>query len=351
MDSDEVLEFWEAYDWDWKSLEDVKKFVDDAIKTGCYEYSLDAFDYFGGATNGENWYNNWWDPVHGAIYDCVKTFSEEEMDVVVAILLKPFEDYSDNGDQAIYDALIEAYPRFLTKSDQYKDSLKIYYEYWCEFSWFPFGEEFFSWTFFGVETIAKSPQIPVEFLTRIFEDSFTMEHIYRAYRVRVALALNPSTPLKVLEYLFRNRDTCDWMLHDHEEKVCLVTNSSSYSINSGEMELEAARETARKVENFTIITNERWDSCPYANLMSHLLDIEIEIESARESLLIAFAKNPALPVQWYEELAKIELDSVRYFLSKNASIPTELKARYAIENPTYTYKSSEGWHSEEFILK
>jgi hypothetical protein len=355
MDSEQVFEFWDEYDWNWKSTADVEKFVDDAIETGCYEYSLEAFGYFIDGTSGQNWYECWWSPVHSAIKSCVKNFSEEEMDKVVAILLKPFDDYSDNGDQAIYDALIVHYPQFLAKSDDYTETLNIYYKHWCEFSWFPFMEEFFNWTYFGVETIAKSPQIPKDFLAQIFEDSFTMEHIYRAYRVRVALATNPSTPMKVLEFLFRNKNTNDWMLFDQDEysfeDSFMDVDEDSYFVDPQYSGLEVARATAGKVENFSISTDSMWASCPRANLMWHLLDFEIEIESARESLLIAFAKNPALPNEWYEELASIEVNSVRYFLSKNPSISHELKARYAIENPTYTYKSSEMWRGHEVTLE
>ena len=337
MDATEVFDFWNNYNgWDWESPADVSNFVDHALRTGVYEYSLGAFGYFEGSNSGENWYTNWWYPTQVSIKRMVEKFSSQDLDHSIDILLKPFEDF-DAGDQAIYNALLNSDSETIKSNSLFRQSLKIYLRDWCEFSWFSFEDRYFTWTFFGPETFAKSPNTPSEFLIELFEESFTYDHPLKAFRARVALAMNPLTPEGIIEFLYMNRLSNDWLLHDPEEEGILIKDGNQYSIDEDLSSIKEMRSTASEVENLSLETDEMWSSCPGANFVENIFGIQWEVSTAKEALFTALAHNPSLSATQYLELSKTGFDSVTYFLSKNLSIPQDLKEFYLSEKPTFTY--------------
>jgi hypothetical protein len=337
MDATEAFEFWNNYDgWDWESPADISNFVDHALRTGVYEYSLGAFGYFDGSNSGENWYTNWWYPTQVAIKKMIKKFPSQDLDDAIEILLKPFEDFNE-GDQAIYNALLNSNSEVIKSNSLFRQSLKTYLRDWCEFSWFHFESRYFTWTFFGPETIAKSPNTPSEFLAEVFEETFTYDHPLKAFRVRVALAMNPLTPEEIIKFLYVNRLSNDWLLHDPDEEGILIKNGDLYSIDEDLSSITEMRSTASEVDKFSLETDEMWSSCPGANFVENIFGIQWQVSTAKEALFCALAHNPSLSVKQYLELSKSGFESVTYFLSKNASIPEELKKLYSSEKPTFTY--------------
>ena len=353
MNTDEVFRLWNDYDWNWKTTGDVQKFVDDAVESGCYEYSLGAFGVFTDGVEAEDWYFNYWNPVHEAIADIAKNFSESEMEAALDILMKPFADYSD-GDPAIYDALLESLPGFPVKWDKYADTLNEYTRNWSEFAWYcPIGRAF-TWTYFSAETVAKCHWIPAAFLREMFEETAVggfFDHPNRLLRIRLALATNPNTPTEILNFIFENRHNADWLIYDPEESGALVLEDGRYRINEdveGFKELRAEAETTRK---FQAATGDMWYDCGQPQYIDHLAGIDWEATDATEALLMCLAKNPALPEEFYDQLAAEDSAPVTYILSKNLGIPDTMKARFALENPTLTFQPVMSTYADEETLR
>jgi hypothetical protein len=352
MDVDSVFELWNDYNWDWKSPADVKKFVDDAVETDCYGYSLGAFGVFSEDVTAEDWYFNYWSPVHGAIKEISQKFSETDLKQSVDILMKPFPDY-DEGDPAIYDALLEYIPGFPQAWGEYADTLETYVRDWSEFAWYcPIGREF-TWTYFSAETVAKSPQISSEFLQAMFDETWidgAYSHPNRSLRIRLALATNPSTPQAILHFLFTHRNTADWLLQDKEEVGLLISQDNKYLINETAVGIAALREEAEETRKFRAVTGEMWYDCAQPEYIDHLIGIDYEASDASQALAMCLAMNPAITEEMCDGLSSMESEPVTYLLSKNPGIPTTLKARYALENPTFTFQPVMSTYADEETL-
>jgi hypothetical protein len=197
--------------------------------------------------------------------------------------------------------------------------------------------------------MARSKNIDPIYLRRIFEASFVAINSYRSFRARVALATNPNCPKDIVEFLWTNRDSENWLLNDHEGFGFLTHSDGKYLINETIAELEECRKTARMALGFKIPTDDRFDSGPGAEYVENLLDIQWEADSARTCLLAAFAKNTNLSEIQYEELYKETDPLVRYFQSKNSSLKKELKVALALESPTFTFTPYDGDQEEETL--
>mgnify|MGYP006276785301 CR=1 FL=1 len=344
------LDFWREYDWDWKSPDDVKRFVEDAIEREVYEYAWGVLDEFG----EEDFYNSWWYSVQNAIKNIALNFSESELKKAMEHFLEG--DFTD-FDPAIFDAMLKYVPDFPQKYPGYLDYIEeimpeSWVSEWWEFSWYPFIGRYLTWTFWGPESMARSENIDPLYLRRIFHHSINAENPYRTFRARVALATNPKCPIEILEYLWSNRNGADWLLRNSEEDVLTFVNGEMI-INGNEESIANMKDEAKKTLEFKYPTNERWESGPGAFYVDNILDIEWEAEDATTCLLAAFAKNTGLSEEKYWELSKEGHPLVRYFLSKNPNIPKEMKASFVLESPTFTFTPYGGDASftEEVTLK
>jgi hypothetical protein len=347
----EELEFWVQYDWNWKSPDDVKKFVEVALENDVYQYAWGALEDLG----EESFYSIWWNSVQGAIEAMVPRFSETDLKSSIGFLLQG--DF-DECDPAIFDALLKHVPEFPRKYPEINDYLESIMpdnrlSDWWEYSWYPFNGRYFTWTFWGPETMARSIYIDPIYLTRIFKNSIVAENPYRTFRARVALASNPNCPKEILEFLWTNRDSENWLLRDYEEEDDLIANlGGKYVINSNHPSIEKIKDEAKLTLDFQVATSGRWDSGPGAQYVENLFDIQWEADNARTCLLAAFAKNTNLSQAQYADLYKETHPLVRYFLSKNPSLQEELKVALVLESPTFSFIPYEDPnYTEEKILK
>jgi hypothetical protein len=343
------LEFWIQYDWNWKSPSDVKEFVVVATERETFNYAFGTLEIYG----YEDYIGHWWDPVQDAIALMAKNFSKEDLSQAINYILFPEGDPYSECDPAIFDALLKFVPGFpndFPESTKYLDGIVQAGSDWWDSSWYPLIGRYVTWTFWGPETMARSKNIDPIYLRRIFEASFVAINSYRSFRARVALATNPNCPEDILEFLWTNRDSENWLLNDYEEFGLLTHIDDKYKINETVAELEECRKTALMALDFKIPTDDRFDSGPGAQYVENLLDIQWEADSARTCLLAAFAKNTNLSESQYEELYKETDPLVRYFLSKNPSLKKELKVALALESPIFTFTSYDG-DQDEVTLK
>jgi hypothetical protein len=345
------LEFWIQYDWNWKSPSDVKEFVVVATERETFEYAFGTL----GVDAYQEYIDHWWNPVQDAIALMAKNFSREDLSKAINYILYPEGDPYSECDPAIFDALLKFVPGFpndFPDSTKYLDKVMPENDSsdWWAFSWYPLLGENITWTFWGPETMARSTNINPKYLRRIFERSFVAINSYRSFRARVALATNSNCPEDILEFLWTNRDSENWLLNDYEEFGLLTQIDGKYLVNETVAEFEECRKTARMALDFRIPTDGTFDSGPGAWCVENLLDIQWAADSARTCLLAAFAKNTNLSEAQYEELYKETEPLVRYFLSKNPSLKKELKIALALESPTFTFTPYDG-DQEEVTLK
>ena len=344
----EELEFWVQYDWNWKSPSDVKEFVVVATERETFEYAFGTLEIYG----YQEYIDHWWNPVQDAIALMAKNFSREDLSQAINYILFPEGDPYSECDPAIFDALLKFVPGFpsdFPESTKYLDGIVEAGSNWWDSSWYPLLGSYITWTFWGPETMARSKNIDVKYLRRIFELSFRSVNSYRSFRARVALATNPNCPKDILDFLYTNKDTSDWLLNDYEEYGLLTHIDGKYLIDETVAELEECRKTALMALDFKIPTDDRFDSGPGAEYVENLLDIQWEADSGRTCLLAAFAKNTNLSESQYEELYKETDPLVRYFLSKNPSLQKELRVALALESPTFTFTPYDGDQEEETL--
>jgi hypothetical protein len=350
MNYEEIFEWLdEPGFWNWKSPEDVKNFVEDCLERNVYEYAWGTIDHLG----EESFHTMWWESVQESIEAIVKKFSEADLRTSIGFLLQG--DF-DECDPAIFDALLKYVPGFPQKYPEFNEYLESVMPEdslsdWWEYSWYPFETRFFTWTFWGPETMARSIHVDPIYLTRIFNNSIRAENSYKTFRARVALASNPNCPKEIVEFLWANRDSENWLLRDYEEEDDLIANlEGTYVINSNHPSIEEIKDEAKLTLDFQVDTTERWDSGPGAQYIENLLDIQWEADSARTCLLAAFAKNTNLSQAQYADLYKETHPLVRYFLSKNPSLHEELKVALVLESPTFTFTPYDG-DQDEVTLK
>ena len=343
----EELEFWIQYDWNWKSPSDIKEFVLVATERETFEYAFGTLEIYG----WQEYIDHWWNPVQDAIALMAKNFSREDLSQAINYILFPEGNPYSECDPAIFDAFLKFVPGFpndFPESTKYLDKVMPVNDSsdWWAFSWYPLLGTNLTWTFWGPETMARSKNIDPIYLRRIFEASFVAINSYRSFRARVALATNPNCPKDIVEFLWTNRDSENWLLNDHEGFGFLTHSDGKYLINETIAELEECRKTARMALRFGIATDGTFDSGPGARYVENLLDIQWEADSARTCLLAAFAKNTNLSESQYEELYKETDPLVRYFLSKNPSLQKELRVALALESPTFTFTPYDGYQDE-----
>ena len=344
----EELEFWVQYDWNWKSPSDVKEFVVVATERETFEYAFGTLEIYG----YQEYIDHWWNPVQDAIALMAKNFSREDLSQAINYILFPEGDPYSECDPAIFDALLKFVPGFpsdFPESTKYLDGIVEAGSNWWDSSWYPLLGSYITWTFWGPETMARSKNIDVKYLRRIFELSFRSVNSYRSFRARVALATNPNCPKDILDFLYTNKDTSDWLLNDYEEFGLLTHIDGKYLVNEEVTEIEECRKTALMALGFKIPTDDRFDSGPGAEYVENLLDIQWEADSARTCLLAAFAKNTNLSESQYADLYKETHPLVRYFLSKNPSLQKELRVALALESPTFTFTPYDGDQEEETL--
>ena len=344
----EELEFWVQYDWNWKSPSDVKEFVVVATERETFEYAFGTLGIYA----YQEYIDHWWNPVQDAIALMAKNFSREDLSQAINYILFPEGNPYSECDPAIFDALLKFVPGFpsdFPESTKYLDGIVEAGSNWWDSSWYPLLGSYITWTFWGPETMARSKNIDPKYLRRIFELSFRSVNSYRSFRARVALATNPNCPKDILDFLYTNKDTSDWLLNDYEEYGLLTHIDGKYLIDETVAELEECRKTALMALDFKIPTDDRFDSGPGAEYVENLLDIQWEADSGRTCLLAAFAKNTNLSESQYEELYKETDPLVRYFLSKNPSLQKELRVALALESPTFTFTPYDGDQEEETL--
>ena len=332
---------WNEYGWDWKTSDDVKEFVELVLENfSTYEYAYETL----GNSSDENFYCQWWGPVQQAVKSMAEGFERSDLEDSIMHLLAP-KGYFVECDSAIFDALLKYVPGFPSQYPNFADAIEKFLwrdengsSDWWDYSWYPFISANFTWTFWGPETLARSPSIDPGYLTKIFLLSFNAETPYKSFRARVALATNLNCPTEILEFLYENRNSVDWLLNDVEEEGVLQFENGRYSINEELETITERRQDAELTQSFRYPTNTNWSSGPGAQYIANLLDVEWEADSAQTCLLAALAKNPALADEKYIELAKVEHPLVRYFLSQNRSIPDKLQKRLQEEKPTFTYQ-------------
>ena len=125
-------------------------------------------------------------------------------------------------------------------------------------------------------------------------------------------------------------------LDDELDISILNISEDSISIDCDSGFFEEARE---QIEEMTDLTHQIYGKdleLRGAAVLDTLFNISMEGQTARECLLASFAKNPGLPEDKYEELAKEDSDLVRYMLSKNPGIPKTLAVQLALEGCTFT---------------
>jgi len=346
---------WNEYEWDWKTPDDVRDFVELVLENiSTYEYAYESI----GDSSDENFYSHWWGPVQQAIKSMAKNFQPSDLEESIMHLLAPNGRFVE-CDPAIFDALLKYVPGFPVRYPKFADAIEQFIwrdendtSDWWDYSWYPFISAEFTWTFWGPETLARTPNIDPEYLTRIFLLSFKAETPYKSFRARVALATNRNCPTEILEFLYSNRNSVDWLLNDVEEQGVLLFENGKYSIDEKLETITELRKDAELTETFSYPTDTNWSSGPGAQYIANLLDVEWEADSAQTCLLAALAKNPALTSEKYLELAKVEHPLVRYFLSQNHSVPDELLRRLQEEKPTFTYQpySSHPRYTDEITL-
>ena len=333
---------WNEYNWNWKKPADVKEFVELVLENNStYEY---AYETLRDSGDDENFYLQWWHPVQQAVERMAKSFNQSDIEDAIMYLLAPEGDFVE-CDPAIFDALLKYVPGFPNMFPKFENAIEVFLERdasytsdWWDFSWYPFISANLTWTFWGPETLARSPNIDPQYLTRIFLLSFNAETPYKSFRARVALATNPNCPPEILEFLYTNRNSVDWLLNDVEEEGVLLCEDDKYSINEDLESISERRKDAELTQSFRFPTDTNWSSGPGAEYVANLLDIEWEAENAQICLLAALAKNPALTDEKYLALASVEHPLVRYFLSQNQSIPKNLRTHLDGEKPTFTFK-------------
>lgn len=309
-------DFWVDYEgFNWTSVSDVETFVQAAVDNGTYVDGFQQFDY------GSDWIENWWFPVRDSIQSMIRSFTPEDLQQAISILLEPMD--SVPGDCAIMDSLIRSGVDF--SREPLKQYLENYYINWCDDSYVSWPWEDIQFSYCAYESIAISPATSAEMLTRLFQDSFSMSESHLVFRIRVALAKNPSTPAHILKFLFENRNGTDWLISDPEGYSPLTDN---FEIDEDFENLEEIRSSVQDLID---------DGLPEdATYMYSILGIDWNPESATESLLCAFANNQALSQEMYLELYQSNLESVVYFLSKNSSINGDLKTSLESMKPTFT---------------
>jgi hypothetical protein len=342
------LEFWVQYDWNWKSPSDVKEFVVVATERETFNYAFGTLEIYG----YQEYIDHWWNPVQDAIALMAKNFSRADLSESINSILFPEGNPYSECDPAIFDAFLKFVPGFpndFPESTKYLDRIAQAGSDWWDSSWYPLLDSNITWTFWGPETMARSKNIDAKYLRRIFELSFSAVNSYRSFRARVALATNPNCPEDIVEFLWTNRDSENWLLNYHEGFGLLSQIDGKYLIDETVAELEKCRDTARLALRFGIATDGTFDSGPGAEYVENLLDIQWEADSARTCLLAAFAKNTNLSESQYEELYKETDPLVKYFLSKNPSLQKELRVALALESPTFTFTPYDGDQEEETL--
>lgn len=332
---------WNEYNWDWKTPADVKEFVGLVLENiSTYEYAYESL----GESGEENFYSQWWGPVQQAVKSMAENFDRSDLEEAIMYLLAPEGDFVE-CDPAIFDALLKYVPGFPSHYPKFEDAIDVFIQResdyctdWWDFSWYPFISAEFTWTFWGPETLARSPNIDPQYLTSIFILSFMSSTPYKSFRARVGLATNPNCPPEIIEFLFENRNSVDWLLNDVNEEGVLLCEDDKYLINEDLESIAERRKDAELTQSFRFPSDTNWSSGPGAEYVANLLDIEWEAENAQICLLAALAKNPALSDEKYLELAAVEHPLVRYFLSQNQSIPKNLRTRLDGEKPTFTFK-------------
>jgi hypothetical protein len=341
-DMDDESEFdWNNYDWNWKTPEDVKAFVDLVLENfSTYEY---AYESLGQSSDG-NFYSLWWGPVQQAVKSMAENFERSDLEEAMMHLLAPEGDFVE-CDPAIFDALLKYVPGFPSQYPNFADAIEVFLQRdagyssdWWDYSWYPFISADFTWTFWGPETLARSPYVDPQYLTRIFLLSFNAETPYKSFRARVALAMNPNCPTEILDFLYKNRNSVDWLLNDADEEGVLLNANGKYSINEELESISERRADAELTQSFRYPTDTNWSSGPGAEYMANLLGLEWEADDAQTCLLAALAKNPALTDEKYLELATIDHPLVRYLLNQNRSIPADLQKLLDEEKPTFTFQ-------------
>ena len=322
----EVQEFWSEYvGFNWQTSKDVLKFVEDALDQETYGEGSQQFDY------GSDWVNCWWLPVKESIQNMVETFDTPELEKSIEHLIGPMG--SVGGDCAIMDALISSGFDFSTQHS--RAALDNYYSNWCEDSYvsWPFDDVQFSYCAF--ETIASARTLGSEILQKIFLDSFSMSEIHIIFRIRVALAQNPATPPEILTFLFDSRTSVDWLISDTESVPGgTIPILADYSIDENYVS-----DDDQTIDDLrSKITTYLEDGLPeYATYMISLFGEDWNPDSATECLNVAFARNTSLSEKMYEALLKEPTASVQYYLSKNSSINSKLKAHFKKLSPTFTF--------------
>jgi len=346
---------WREYGWDWNSPNDVRAFVDEVLAVHeSYESAWGTLS----ANGGENFYTQWWCPVQDAIKQISSNFSEDDLIESLGHLLAP-KGFFQECDPAIFDALLKFVDGFPDKYPgvyQYLELIiprdQVYTTDWWDFSWYSFEGRYFTWTFWGPESLAQNKNLDSAYLERIFRLSFVESSPFKSFRARVALAMNPKTPRAILDFLFENRNSADWLVIDPEEEGILVFENGTYSLDQSLDELDSAREVASETLNFAFQTSENWSSGPGAQYMENLFGFPWEASDAKTCLLTAFAQNTGLTKSEYAVLLEDEAPVVRYFLSKNPAIDVETKVLFALENSTFSYIPYDGDSSvaEEVVL-
>lgn len=320
----DVLDYWNSFDFNWRTPQDVQKFVEAAIASGTYEDSVEAFGEL-----DENWYTNWFTQVQYSIKEIASTFSASDLDDALEILMAPFAEIGFGSEFATYDALLKFVPNFPFGWKNHKDSFQKYYEACLdEFSYLTNTSRYFSWTFSALDTIAQMENLDSDFLNRIFLDSFSLEP-HQSFRVRLCLAKNPKTPRAILDLMFKFQNGSEWLLMDIDKLKKIEKSGFDESLQD---ELSEVMEDA---------SNYLESLRPYADFnplfLQEILGIALEPESGTDALKIVLASNSALTPKELEVLYQNSKPAVKYFIRKNPSCPDFLKAQSVIEQPTFSY--------------
>jgi hypothetical protein len=320
----DVLDYWNSYDFTFKSCEDVKHFVDAALASGTYEDSIAAF-----GSLDENWYTNWFTQVQDSIKNMAQKFSAADLNEAVDILMAPFSEIGFGSEFATYDALLKFVPNFPMEWEKHKGTLDQYYEACLDdFSYLTNIGRYFNWTFSACDTIALMANLDAEFLNRIFVDSFSLDP-HQAFRIRLCLARNPKTPRAVLNFMLNYQNGPEWLLMDMDQ-IKKVNDLMLVEPQVGELsgEMEDAADFLNSLR-------------PYADFnplfLQEVFDISWEPASGTDALKTALAINSALTPEELQALYQDSIASVKYFIRKNPSCPDFLKAQYAIEQPAFSY--------------
>ena len=309
-------DFWIDYEgFGWQTVSEVSTFLQDAVDNETYIDGFQQFDY------GSDWIENWWFPVQESILSMIHNFPPDDLQKAIEILLEPMESFP--GDCAIMDSLISGGVDFTQES--LKPYLENYYVNWCEDSYVSWPWEDIQFSYCAYESIALSPATSAEMLTRLFRDSFSMSESHIVFRIRVALAKNPSTPAHILKYLFDNRNGTDWLISDPEGYSPLTDN---FEIDEDFEGLDDIRSHVQEMLNEGLSEETTY--------MFSILGIDWVHNSALEALLCAFASNIALTDDMYMNLYESGFESTIYYLSKNKAVAGDLKSILESTKPTFT---------------